>query len=399
MKNQKVNEKPKAMKRSFYITIILVLVIGISTVLAVWFTNRDKPVEESGIDDDTTVPSEQPSIMPNEISPDEILFTINGKAISMSVFSYYLYDSFSRLENRYSTNELNFDIIMGEEMTLGQYVIKNSIDGVKFSMAAEKIAEELNIDRAKTEAEVDEYLAATIKDAFGESEDAFREQLSLMGTTLESFRDIMISQRLGSQVFEQYYGEAWALSVDPSEYYDQFATASDILLFTVANEIDGLTGERVQTPLSDDEVSQKRALAETILERLNAGEDFYTLLNEYGEDPSVMLENNPEQQHTFQRSDRIYDFYVAAFATQPGQYSDIVETSHGYYIIYRLPLDTDAVAEAVKTQAFRSNLFNIILDEYSKDYKVELSAVYESSSLENWYREYKGKNIQALNYN
>jgi len=294
------------------------------------------------------------------------------------------------------TNELDFSVSMGEDLTLGQYVLKNSIDAVKFNMAVEKLAEELSIDRAMTEAGVDEYLTATVAGAFGGEEDAFREQLSLMGTTLESFRELMISQSLGSQAFSHYFGEAWVASVDPSEYYDQFATVSNILFFTVSDEIDGLTGERMQTPLSDAEIENKRALADAVLERLNMGEDFFDLLGEYGEDPSVMPDNNPEQKHTFQGNDRIYNYSLAAFSTEAGEYSDVVETPHGFYIIYRLPLDTGTVAEVVKSQVFRSNLFSAMLDELSISYEFEATPLFENSSLENWYREYKGKNFQTF---
>ena len=394
MKIEQANKKPALKTRGVIIIILLIAAVGILTFFAVWSFGRNKPAgeTETGNDDPDTPHTNQLTVMQNEIESDETIFSINGNSIPMSVFRYYLFDSFSRLESRYTTNELNFNVIMDADMTLGQYVIKNSVDGVKFNMAVKKLAEELNIDNAKAEADVDEYLTATINGAFGGDEDAFREQLALMGTTLESFRNIMISQSLGSQTFEHYFGESWILSLDPSVYYDQFATASDILLYTVNDDVDGLTGERVQTPLSDAEIAQKRDLAEIILQRLNSGEDFFELLNEYGEDPSVMLENNPEQRHTFQRNDRIYEFSVAAFSTEVGEYSNIVETSHGYYIIYKLPLDTETVTETVKTQAFRSNLFNTMLDSLSRDYEIEFTELYESSSLDNWYREYKAKN-------
>lgn len=402
MKNQKADNKQPPKKRSIIITILVVAIVGLFLIFIIWLFAGNKPAGEimsetgTGTENVTASPTNQATVFQNEIAPEEILFSINKKPIPMSVFCYYLYDSFSRLESKYMTNELNFNTDMGEGMNLGQYVIKNSVDGVKFNMALEKLAEELVIDKAQSEATVDEYLTSTIKNAFSGNEDSFREQLALMGTTLESFRDIMISQSLGSQIFEHYYGETWVASVDPSEYYDKFVTASDILLLTVKDEANEMTGEITQTPLSDEEIAQKRELAETILERLKAGEDYYGLLNQYGEDTGVKLENNPEQRYTFQRNGMTYDFANTAFSTEVGEYSDIVEASYGYYIIFRLPLDTEKVVETVKTQEFRSSLFNNKLDDVSKDYTFEPTTLFENASLDNWYREYKSKNYQTF---
>jgi len=397
MKNQRKKNKMAPKKMGILIALLLAAVALIVALFVLLPLGGREPAGEDGPGSDAGAPADQPTVMPSEIEPDEIIFSIDGEPIPMSIFRYHLYDSFSRLENRYMTNELDFGAVMGEDMSLGQYILKNSIDAVKFNMAVDRLAGELNIDRASAAAGVDEYLSSTIAGAFGGDEDAFREQLSLMGTTLESFRKLMIYQSLGGQAYEHYFGESWVSSVDPSAYYDQFATASNILLFTVSDELDGLTGERVQTPLGDDEIKQKRELADDLLERLKrGGEDFFKLLDEYGEDPSVMVENNPERKHTFQRNDRIYDYAVAVFSTEVGGYSDVVETPHGYYIIYRLPLDTETVAEAIKTQAFRSDLFSAMLDELSRDYIFEATALFENSSLENWYREYKGKNFQMF---
>ncbi len=392
MENQRTNKKQATGKRRILITALLIAVVALLLFFAVRLFILNNPAEKTGADKAGASPINQPVIAQNEVGPDEILFKIDGEPVPMSVYCYYLYDSFLRLEKMFMTNELSFSTDMGEGMTLGQYVIKNSVDGVKFSIALKKLAAELKLDTSQSAAEVDKYLASTIKDAFNGDEKSFRDQLALMGTTLESFRTILISQRLGDQVFEHYYGESGTLPVNPSDYYDQFITASDILLFTVKDEIDSLTGERKQTPLSDEVIAQKRLLAEAILERLKAGEDFYALLGEYGEDPGIMKENNPQQQYTFQRNEKVYDFSSAASSIEVGKYSDIVETPHGYYIILRLPLDTARVAEVVETKAFRSGLFNMMLDDTSKNYTFESYPLFTTASLETWYKEYKAKN-------
>ena len=396
MKKQPVDNKLTSRKRNIIAAILLIVIM----VLLIIFVIRPLVINNSGdtgLNGNNPSSANRPTVAPNEIAPDEILFTINGQSIPMSVFGYFLYNSFSQLENRFMTNELDFNSMMGEGVTLGQYVISNSIDGVKFNMVTETLAEELGLDRVKTIAEVDEYLASTTMETFGGDEDSFRDQLALMGTTLESFRDIMISQSFGNQAFEHYYGEAWVSSVDPSDYYDQFVTTSDILLLTVDSVIDETSGETLETPLSEEVMAQKRALADTILDELKAGADFFELLNIYGEDQGVMIENNPKQRYTFQGSEMMYDYSIAAFSIEVGEYSDVIEAPYGYYIIYKLPLDTEQVAETVKTQEFRNGLFNLMLNDLSKDYTFESTPLFDNAMLDTWYREYKDKNYQTFN--
>ena len=384
-------------RRNIITAVLLIAVVG----LFLFFVIRPLVLNDSSDNieqDNNAEPSaNSPDDAPDDNASAYTLFSINGKSIPISLFGYYLYSTFSRLEETYMTNELNFDEPTRDGTPLSQYVIDSSINGVKYNIAVETLAAELKLDRALTETEVDEYLSSTILENFSGDEDAYRGQLLTRGTTLESFRDIMIAHELGNQVFEHYYGESWVSSVDPSVYYDRFVTTSNIFLLTTESEFDETSGELTETPQGDELVAQKRALAESIHKELNAGRDFFELLNEYGEDRSVMIENNPKQRYTFQRNEMIDEYSTVAFSIEVGEYSDIVETPYGYYIIYKLPLDTEAVDEIVKSQEFRNSLFNTMLEDLSKDFTFESTPLFESTSLEALYSEYKDINNQAMN--
>ena len=380
-------------KRNIIAAIVFIAMLGLLFFFVIRPQIWTTPAKGPGLDDGAALTENGRTLTTDEIGPDEILFSINGKSIPMSLFGYFLYHTFSRMESMFMTEELDFNAAMTEGTTLGQYVMSNTVDSLRFNMAAETLAEELvGYDRAKTEADADEQLASIITESFGGDEDSFRDQLAFMGTTLESYRDITISQILGNQVFEQYYGDTWVLSVDPADYYDQFVTTTNILLLTVDSVFDEVTGEMIDTPLSDEVIAQKRVLANTILAELDAGGDFFELLNRYGEDPSLMVDNNPEQRYTFQESEMVYDYSSVAFSMDVGEYSDIIESPYGYYIIYKLPLDTVAVSESVVTQEFRYSLFNMMLSDLSYDYTYESTPLFDNASLDTWYREYKDKN-------
>jgi parvulin-like peptidyl-prolyl isomerase len=70
--------------------------------------------------------------------------------------------------------------------------------------------------------------------------------------------------------------------------------------------------------------------ADGILERIREGEDFATLARRYSEDPGS---RNSGGEYIFGHGKMTPAFEAAAFALEPGEVSDIVETPFGYHII------------------------------------------------------------------
>lgn len=71
--------------------------------------------------------------------------------------------------------------------------------------------------------------------------------------------------------------------------------------------------------------------AKKILERVKAGEDFNKLAMEFSIDPSAK-ENSGELGY-FSIGDMVPEFEKAAFALEPGQISDLVQSQFGFHII------------------------------------------------------------------
>lgn len=81
----------------------------------------------------------------------------------------------------------------------------------------------------------------------------------------------------------------------------------------------------------DSKYDDPKAMADEVLKKAKAGEDFDALVKEYNEDPG-----ETESGYTFGKGEMVKEFETAAFALKCNEISGIVETEYGYHIIKRI---------------------------------------------------------------
>jgi peptidyl-prolyl cis-trans isomerase C len=92
----------------------------------------------------------------------------------------------------------------------------------------------------------------------------------------------------------------------------------------------GTLDSATNAELPADKKAAKRKLAEDVLKRARAGEDFAKLAKEYSDDPGS---KDTGGEYTFPRGKMVPEFETAAFSMQTNQISDIITTQFGYHII------------------------------------------------------------------
>ncbi len=156
-------------------------------------------------------------------------------------------------------------------------------------------------------------------------------------------------------------------------FNEKWMKAQHILISTQNTE----TG----APLSDEEKAAKKALADSVLQRVKKGEDFTNVMNEVSEDPG---KTTSPDGYVFTDGEMVAEFEEAVKALTPNKISDIVESAYGYHIIKRLPLSAETDAESFQQMAgsIQSEIIMNYLDAKVPEWKQEMTIVEDKAPID-----------------
>lgn len=295
------------------------------------------------------------------LAPSQTIMTVAGNTASAELLTYQIGYNCSYLDymlQAYGQTGLDLSGALPNGENAAEYVKAESIEMVKQQLVLENLAAQYGVTLSdEMEQQIADQFKANIEQL---GEEAFTEELRKLGISQAGYERIIRTSYLYQALVEAFAtpGSAIAPSDEELTAYaveQGYITADHILLPT----LDAESGE----PLDDKTVEKNRALAVELLGRLRASGDPIALFDEladtYSSDPG--RKSNPKG-YTFAEGTMVDEFDAAARALGENEISDIVETTYGYHIILRRPLDTAAAADAAREGYF--DMF--FLDEVEK---------------------------------
>lgn len=118
-----------------------------------------------------------------------------------------------------------------------------------------------------------------------------------------------------------------------------------------------------------DDSEENRFLANDILAKLEAGEDFDALVEEYGEDENMDAQYGRYFTHGMFPD----EFEEAALSLGEGELSGVIESDVGFHIILRMPIDDEYVEDNFETLRYYylNRVFNEMLEERAGEFNAE----------------------------
>ena len=284
------------------------------------------------------------------IRPDAQMVRINGEAVSAEEYLYWLASVCEYLYS-YSGGALDFSAPITEDMTYGEYAKQDALETVKLYTVTRQWAKEAGITLTDEDIKALDDQRAQYIGYYG-SEEAYLQQVALLGVTEELLRSIDSTPLLYTRIYEQFADPAGPLYPGEQalqDYADKMNYVTAQLLFFPT------------TGLDDTAKADVRAKAQSYADQWRGAADknatYETLAAQLGftTDPAGL---------TFEPSTSDAAVSQAVKAMNVGEVSNVIEGTDGYYVAMRMETNYKSLTE---------ELFNIRLQERMDSAKVDNS--------------------------
>lgn len=319
------------------------------------------------------------------------LATVNGNMVSVAEYKYYLESIKEQmLAESGTTDEAAF--------WSGEIDGKKATDVAKERATEEMLRVEIAVSKATekglaldsvAEGQINSLITATdsatktqidsVRQATGLSEMGLKNLL--VKTTLASMyaQDVQVTEPDKLEVSDEAVNE---------KYNSDYARVKHILVMnTKQDDAAAETTEEVADPeaaAAEAELykAEQKLLADEVLAKAKAGNNFEALIAEYGEDPG--MESMPDGYVIDKNGNEatgsgtmVSEFTQGSFSVEVGGITELVESSYGWHIIKRYALPTsgevyDSAVQTVKNDLMQDK-YNELIDSYKSEFDIQIN--------------------------
>ncbi len=330
----------------FAITLVLVLCLGLFVGCGSTAGKTETPAETSPAV--SAAPSEPVVFKTFDYNgayashtPESVVMTVNGRDITWKEYFGWLYSIMEQYE-MYMGTEFAWTDPYSETHSLEEYAkyytetmcAQYSIVAIEAENAGIKLT-------AEEEQAIDDMLVADAENYTGGDVDSFVEFLEATFMDEDYYRFVQACAIYYQRLYEENFGAHGEKLSD--EDVEDFITSNG---FLYSKHILFLTTDASGASLDDAAKAEKKAMAEDTLHQLRAISDQEKLLEKFDELMNSLSEDTglaayPDGYY-FLPGEMVTEFEEGTKALENYAVSDIVETSYGYHIIMRLPIEYDA---------------------------------------------------------
>lgn len=248
-----------------------------------------------------------------------VIATVDGEDILSSEYKYYL-------------ESVKAQILQtaGESNPEADFWTTTDIEGKKAGEVAKERAMEEAVNAAvianKAKKEGFSETSAEAKQQISSAVSQYLPYFEASGVTEDGLTAAMQKVYLRTKLFEKLKNDG-TIAADDAAIKDYYSKNYRTIKHILFNTTDASTGEAIRTK------EEAKQLADDTLAKINAGENFDTLMNELSEDPG--LAQYPDGYTFAQDGSMVPQFESAAFKLNEGEVSEAVETDYGYHILKR----------------------------------------------------------------
>lgn len=289
-----------------------------------------------------------------------VVMTVNGENVYANEFATYVNSAKYNYESQMAQFGMDVSTLWNDPQMVDS-VIQSAKDSViQYHVVAQQFKKDkLSLNKLEID-EMNDYKQSVVDqlNMYG-GENGFAAALEMQGLTEEMYDSSLVLSSYARALNNHYFGVGGVLVPSDAElqkyFSDNYIQAKHILIRIV---------DDAYQPLPAEQVKEKKALAEEVLAKVQAGEDFDQLIAQYGEDPGMA---SSPKGYIFTEGEMVDAFYTGAKALADGEISGLVESDYGYHIIKREPLDLsqlDAYRDTLVAGAAGKD-FNGLIQEWA----------------------------------